>query len=155
MKLRVWRILSLENLQLPLYTCQLCRFWKLLEKNSASAERQSKDLFGFSTVAFMWALFDWSCKCLWWTTFHQSFAWSRRIKALGSIICRNSHVLLCGYLQLNVIWLDVVTYLHHHGYDKKVPWYRGMVCTFHLNQGIMLWYLSQIEKESNTSDVGV
>ncbi|CAK9268541.1 unnamed protein product [Sphagnum jensenii] len=27
---------------------------------------------------------------------------------------------------LNVIWLDVVTYLHHHGYDKKVPWYRGM-----------------------------
>ncbi|BBN12508.1 acyl-lipid omega-6 desaturase (Delta-12 desaturase) [Marchantia polymorpha subsp. ruderalis] len=26
---------------------------------------------------------------------------------------------------LNVVWLDVVTYLHHHGYDKKVPWYRG------------------------------
>jgi omega-3 fatty acid desaturase (delta-15 desaturase) len=27
--------------------------------------------------------------------------------------------------QVNVIWLDAVTYLHHHGYDKKVPWYRG------------------------------
>eukprot|EP00899_Mesostigma_viride_P022170 jgi/Mesvir1/3137/Mv16308-RA.1 len=26
---------------------------------------------------------------------------------------------------INVIWLDVVTYLHHHGYDEKVPWYRG------------------------------
>jgi hypothetical protein len=27
---------------------------------------------------------------------------------------------------VNVVWLDVVTYLHHHGYEKKVPWYRGM-----------------------------
>jgi omega-3 fatty acid desaturase (delta-15 desaturase) len=26
---------------------------------------------------------------------------------------------------IGVIWLDAVTYLHHHGYDKKVPWYRG------------------------------
>ncbi|KAJ7535469.1 hypothetical protein O6H91_12G035300 [Diphasiastrum complanatum] len=26
---------------------------------------------------------------------------------------------------INVIWLDLVTYLHHHGYEKKVPWYRG------------------------------
>lgn len=26
---------------------------------------------------------------------------------------------------INVVWLDVVTYLHHHGYDEKVPWYRG------------------------------
>lgn len=24
-----------------------------------------------------------------------------------------------------VMWLDLVTYLHHHGYDEKVPWYRG------------------------------
>ncbi|KAI4328700.1 hypothetical protein L6164_021035 [Bauhinia variegata] len=24
-----------------------------------------------------------------------------------------------------VIWLDLVTYLHHHGHEKKVPWYRG------------------------------
>ncbi|KAL8516370.1 hypothetical protein ACS0TY_014864 [Phlomoides rotata] len=24
-----------------------------------------------------------------------------------------------------VVWLDTVTYLHHHGYDKKLPWYRG------------------------------
>lgn len=29
--------------------------------------------------------------------------------------------------QINVVWLDVVTYLHHHGYDEKVPWYRGEV----------------------------
>lgn len=26
---------------------------------------------------------------------------------------------------INVMWLDAVTYLHHHGYDKKIPWYRG------------------------------
>ncbi|KAL4282438.1 hypothetical protein GQ457_16G009570 [Hibiscus cannabinus] len=24
-----------------------------------------------------------------------------------------------------VVWLDVVTYLHHHGYEQKLPWYRG------------------------------
>ncbi|KAG0578485.1 hypothetical protein KC19_4G026400 [Ceratodon purpureus] len=26
---------------------------------------------------------------------------------------------------VNVMWLDFVTYLHHHGYEEKVPWYRG------------------------------
>ncbi|KAL0926298.1 hypothetical protein M5K25_002515 [Dendrobium thyrsiflorum] len=24
-----------------------------------------------------------------------------------------------------VMWLDFVTYLHHHGHDEKLPWYRG------------------------------
>ncbi|GLJ42887.1 hypothetical protein SUGI_0889000 [Cryptomeria japonica] len=24
-----------------------------------------------------------------------------------------------------VMWLDLVTYLHHHGHDQRVPWYRG------------------------------
>ncbi|KAI5578991.1 hypothetical protein BDE02_08G062400 [Populus trichocarpa] len=24
-----------------------------------------------------------------------------------------------------VMWLDLVTYLHHHGHDEKIPWYRG------------------------------
>ncbi|KAK7305406.1 hypothetical protein VNO77_43312 [Canavalia gladiata] len=24
-----------------------------------------------------------------------------------------------------VMWLDLVTYLHHHGYSQKLPWYRG------------------------------
>ncbi|GFP80599.1 omega-3 fatty acid desaturase endoplasmic reticulum [Phtheirospermum japonicum] len=24
-----------------------------------------------------------------------------------------------------VAWLDAVTYLHHHGHDRKLPWYRG------------------------------
>lgn len=31
---------------------------------------------------------------------------------------------------INVMWLDAVTYLHHHGQDEKhdaVPWYRGKV----------------------------
>ena len=31
---------------------------------------------------------------------------------------------------INVIWLDVVTYLHHHGSEdpeEQLPWYRGKV----------------------------
>ncbi|PSR86174.1 Omega-3 fatty acid desaturase [Actinidia chinensis var. chinensis] len=24
-----------------------------------------------------------------------------------------------------VVWLDFVTYLHHHGHEQKLPWYRG------------------------------
>ncbi|KAJ8749739.1 hypothetical protein K2173_012290 [Erythroxylum novogranatense] len=24
-----------------------------------------------------------------------------------------------------VTWIDIVTYLHHHGYGQKLPWYRG------------------------------
>ncbi|KAJ6432506.1 hypothetical protein OIU84_019693 [Salix udensis] len=24
-----------------------------------------------------------------------------------------------------VMWLDLATYLHHHGHDEKLPWYRG------------------------------
>ncbi|KAJ8491585.1 hypothetical protein OPV22_013306 [Ensete ventricosum] len=24
-----------------------------------------------------------------------------------------------------VMWLDLVTYLHHHGHNEKLPWYRG------------------------------
>lgn len=26
-----------------------------------------------------------------------------------------------------VAWLDLVTYLHHHGHEDKLPWYRGKV----------------------------
>ncbi|XP_076890940.1 sn-2 acyl-lipid omega-3 desaturase (ferredoxin), chloroplastic-like [Bidens hawaiensis] len=26
---------------------------------------------------------------------------------------------------INVMWLDFVTYLHHHGHEDKLPWYRG------------------------------
>jgi hypothetical protein len=25
------------------------------------------------------------------------------------------------------MWLDLVTYLHHHGHEDKLPWYRGQV----------------------------
>lgn len=27
------------------------------------------------------------------------------------------------------MWLDFVTYLHHHGHEQKLPWYRGKVLT--------------------------
>lgn len=35
---------------------------------------------------------------------------------------------------VGVVWLDVVTYLHHHGShdaDEKIPWYRGEVRPIH------------------------
>lgn len=32
------------------------------------------------------------------------------------------------------MWLDFVTYMHHHGHEDKLPWYRGKVLTcFNLN----------------------
>jgi len=31
-------------------------------------------------------------------------------------------------MQIFVMWLDFVTYLHHHGHEDKLPWYRGKVC---------------------------
>lgn len=37
---------------------------------------------------------------------------------------------LCGCclcVQVFVAWLDMVTYLHHHGHEDKLPWYRGKV----------------------------
>lgn len=45
----------------------------------------------------------------------------------------NTIVLCCTalnvfHMQLFVMWLDAVTYLHHHGHDDKLPWYRGEVC---------------------------
>lgn len=29
-----------------------------------------------------------------------------------------------------VMWLDFVTYLHHHGHNDKLPWYRGKEWTY-------------------------
>ena len=37
-----------------------------------------------------------------------------------------------------VVWLDVVTYLHHHGSqdaNEQIPWYRGKVGLSALNSG--------------------
>lgn len=32
-----------------------------------------------------------------------------------------------------VMWLDFVTYLHHHGHNDKLPWYRGKVTSLALS----------------------
>ncbi|MCL7024675.1 hypothetical protein MKW94_012795 [Papaver nudicaule] len=29
-----------------------------------------------------------------------------------------------------VMWLDFVTYLHHHGHEEKLPWYRGKAWSY-------------------------
>ena len=47
--------------------------------------------------------------------------------ALGPLAMLNLYVVPYW---VNVIWLDIVTYLHHHGphdAQEKVPWYRGKV----------------------------
>lgn len=38
-----------------------------------------------------------------------------------------------------VMWLNLVTYLHHHGHDHILPWLRGKVCF--LNFSLFLWQL--------------
>jgi len=32
---------------------------------------------------------------------------------------------LTACMQVFVMWLDLVTYLHHHGHQERLPWYRG------------------------------
>lgn len=41
----------------------------------------------------------------------------------------NCNMLICihYYSQIFIMWLDFVTYLHHHGHEEKLPWYRGKV----------------------------
>lgn len=38
-----------------------------------------------------------------------------------------SHCICRFLLQVFIMWLDLVTYLHHHGHAQKLPWYRGKV----------------------------
>lgn len=51
----------------------------------------------------------------------------------------------CRYLVpywVGVVWLDVVTYLQHHGPEDpsmKMPWYRGEVCCMKLSR----WFREQ------------
>lgn len=41
-------------------------------------------------------------------------------------------------MQIFVMWLDLVTYLHHHGHEDKLPWYRGKVFLFFSCQGFRI-----------------
>ena len=45
---------------------------------------------------------------------------------LLSIKLQGSNLIFLG-IQVFVMWLDFVTYLHHHGHEDKLPWYRGQV----------------------------
>ena len=52
---------------------------------------------------------------------------------------------------INVMWLDFVTYLHHHGPEDeaKIPWYRGevMPClVMFLGFVCAAWYSVQCQK---------
>lgn len=70
------------------------------------------------------------------------FAPNERKDVLTSTVCWSLMVSLLVYLSFTigsiqmlklyvvphvifVVWLDFVTYLHHHGYEQKLPWYRG------------------------------
>ena len=43
------------------------------------------------------------------------------------VICLTPQFFFYVKIQINVMWLDFVTYLHHHGHEDKLPWYRGKV----------------------------
>lgn len=49
------------------------------------------------------------------------------------------------YVQIFVMWLDFVTYLHHHGHEQKLPWYRGKVCII---SNTHCWYMLYLELPS-------
>ncbi|KAJ9172502.1 hypothetical protein P3X46_015732 [Hevea brasiliensis] len=70
------------------------------------------------------------------------FAPHERGAVLTSTICWTAMVLLLLYscsvfgsvlvlklygvpYMIFIMWLDFVTYLHHHGYEQKLPWYRS------------------------------
>lgn len=38
------------------------------------------------------------------------------------------------------MWLDFVTYLHHHGHEEKLPWYRGKVIVNLFSQDALIDY---------------
>ncbi|KAB1217693.1 Omega-3 fatty acid desaturase, chloroplastic [Morella rubra] len=77
--------------------------------------------------------------------FHPSsdlFVPSERKDVITSTACWTAMVALLGYLSfamgpvqmlklyfipywIFVMWLDLVTYMHHHGHEEKLPWYRG------------------------------
>ncbi|KAG5093836.1 hypothetical protein JHK84_049424 [Glycine max] len=52
--------------------------------------------------------------------------WSRSPGKEGSHFNPYSNLFSPGERRdIFVMWLDFVTYLHHHGYKQKLPWYRG------------------------------
>ncbi|GAV66603.1 FA_desaturase domain-containing protein/DUF3474 domain-containing protein [Cephalotus follicularis] len=70
------------------------------------------------------------------------FAPNERKLVITSTICWTIMVALLAYLSflygpvqilklygvpylIFIMWIDFVTYLHHHGHEQKLPWYRG------------------------------
>jgi fatty acid desaturase len=59
--------------------------------------------------------------------------------ALGPLAVFNLYVVPYW---VNVVWLDVVTYLHHHGAqdkEEKIPWYRGEVRSCRQRMPLSRW----------------
>lgn len=56
---------------------------------------------------------------------------------------------------INVMWLDAVTYLHHHGpsTDEKIPWYRGEVW-LHRNRAPLTLFIKQLKVCTPDYDTG-
>ncbi|KAK1357136.1 Omega-3 fatty acid desaturase [Heracleum sosnowskyi] len=74
--------------------------------------------------------------------YSEIFQPSERNLVVTSTLCWTAMIAFLGYMAntigslqmlklygvpyiIFVMWIDGVTYLHHHGYDKKLPWYRG------------------------------
>ncbi|KAF3779039.1 Omega-3 fatty acid desaturase [Nymphaea thermarum] len=56
-------------------------------------------------------------------------SWSAMVALLVGLSCWMGPVLMLKLYGVPywvfVMWLDFVTYLHHHGHEQKLPWYRG------------------------------
>ncbi|RWR78817.1 omega-3 desaturase family protein [Cinnamomum micranthum f. kanehirae] len=58
-----------------------------------------------------------------------TLCWTAMVGLLVGLSCAFSPAIIfklygVPYL-IFVAWLDLVTYLHHHGHEQKLPWYRG------------------------------
>lgn len=64
-----------------------------------------------------------------------TFCWAvmATLLAVASMVFGPIVILKLYFLPLWVfiVWLDLVTYLHHHGHQQKLPWYRGKVGSSH------------------------
>lgn len=75
--------------------------------------------------------------CLVQLTEHVSIVWNSDLQSLcwtwNSTFNFFDKTWNLNWLQIFVMWLDLVTYLHHHGHDEKLPWYRGKVWIWHIS----------------------
>ncbi|KAG0578484.1 hypothetical protein KC19_4G026300 [Ceratodon purpureus] len=108
-----WEKLSRTQFPIPLFAYPVY-LWRRTPGKTGSHYIPSSPLFDPSE----WLDVSLSTSCwltmaaiLVWASSNYGFLWLLKLYFVPYLV--------------NVMWLDFVTYLHHHGYEEKVPWYRG------------------------------